>query len=291
MGMLQRVRGALRRIDTLLTRWADLSPDVSPPPAAPGFEDFFRGLSADAAAREYIQVHLPRLARTMMLVPTPTGVRRALELGAYMQMTPALKILCGYPELRAADLGQPGCSVRKAVALKDGEFTIDIDLFDVERDRFPYPDSHFSLVLCCELLEHLLSDPMHMFVEIRRILEPGGRLLLTTPNCASLTSLASLLEGRSNPQVYSRYEREKSGDRPHVREYTAREIEQLMTAAGFEIEHLSTERIAGRDEARWVRDLLIGNHLDYSLRGEQTYCLAVLNPAVAVDRYPEWLYA
>ncbi|HVP48992.1 MAG TPA: methyltransferase domain-containing protein [Bryobacteraceae bacterium] len=289
--MLQLLRGALRRIDTILTRWADPSPDVSPPPVAPAIEEFFRELAADAAAREYIQVHLPRLAQTMTLVPKPTGLRRALELGAYMQMTPALQMLCGYPEVRAADLGQLGRSVRKAVALKGGEFTIDIDLFDVERDRFPYPDAHFSLVLCCELLEHLLSDPIHMLLEIRRILEPGGRLLLTTPNCASLTSLASLLEGRSNPLVYSRYTREKTNDRPHVREYTAHEIEHLMSAAGFEIEHLSTERIAGRDEARWVRDLLIRNHFDYSLRGEQTYCLAVLNPALAVDRYPEWLYA
>jgi len=44
-----------------------------------------------------------------------------------------------------------------------------------------------------------MRDPMHMMIEIRRILEPGGTLLLTTPNCAGLTCLANLLDGRDNP--------------------------------------------------------------------------------------------
>jgi SAM-dependent methyltransferase len=226
----------------------------------------------------------------MTLVPQPCGARRVLELGAYLQMTPALTTLCGYPEVRAADLGPPGDAWRKTIALPNGEFTCDIDLFDAERDRFPYPDAHFSLVLCCEMAEHLLRDPMHMLLEIRRVLEPGGRLLLTTPNCASFTSVSYLLEGRANPQIYSRYSRANPDDRPHVREYTAFEVGELMTAAGFEVERLLTERIENGVNAAWVRDLLVRNHLDYSLRGEQTYCLAVMRPSLPVDRYPWWLY-
>jgi SAM-dependent methyltransferase len=294
IGAMQLFRGALRRIDFALAR-------RSAPPLQPGFspasddlakfQAFFRELPSDAAAREYIGVHLPRLARTMTLVPKPSGARRVLELGAYMQMTPALTTLCGYPEVRAADLGPLGETARKTIALRSEEFTCDIDLFDAERDRFPYPDAHFSLVLCCEMLEHLLRDPMHMLIEIRRVLEPGGRLLLTTPNCASLSSLLNVLDGRTNPLVYSRYARANPEDRPHVREYTAYEIEQLMLAAGFGVELLITDRIESRDRATWVQDLLIRNHLEYELRGEQTYCLAVVRTSLPVDRYPFWLYA
>jgi SAM-dependent methyltransferase len=237
-----------------------------------------------------MDVHLPRLVRTMTLVPKPAGVRRALELGSYMQMAPALHALCGYPEVCGADFGQLGRSVRKSVALAGGEFTCDIDVFDAERDRFPYPDAHFSLVLCCEMLEHLMRDPMHMMLEIRRILEPGGKLLLTTPNCAGLTCIANLLDGRDNAQVYSRYRRTKPDDPPHVREYTAYEIAELMSAAGFKTEQLFTERIEGRDQAAWVHELLERNQLDTSLRGEQTYCIATMSSDLPANRYPAWLY-
>ena len=42
-----------------------------------------------------------------------------------------------------------------------------------------------------------MRDPMHMMLEIRRILEPGGELLLTTPNCAGLhVGFANVLDGR-----------------------------------------------------------------------------------------------
>ena len=60
--------------------------------------------------------------------------------------------------------------------------TCEIDHFDAEKDRFPYPDGHFSTVLCCELIEHLFEDPMHLMSEVNRILKPGGHLVLTTPN-------------------------------------------------------------------------------------------------------------
>jgi len=53
---------------------------------------------------------------------------------------------------------------------------------------------------------------------------------------------------------------------------------------------LLTERIAGRDQAAWVHELLERNHLDTSLRGEQTYCIATVSPGLPVDRYPAWLY-
>lgn len=290
---LRLIRVAFHQIDVALTRWIAPLPN-NPSQADPAdlvrFQTFFQQLPSDAAAREYLNVHLARLARTITLVPKPAGAGRALELGSYMQMAPALHALCGYPEVCGADFGQLGRSVRKSVAPASEEFICDIDFFDAERDLFPYPDGHFSLVLCCEILEHLVRDPMHMMLEIRRILEPGGKLLLTTPNCAGLTCIAQLLDGRDNAQVYSRYSRAKPDHPPHVREYTAREIARLMRAAGFQIEQLLTERIEGRDRAAWVHELLERNHLDTSLRGEQTYCVATVSPDLPVNRYPAWLY-
>lgn len=46
---------------------------------------------------------------------------------------------------------------------------------------FPYPADSFDLVWCSEVIEHL-KDPLFTIREIRRVLKPDGKLLLTTPN-------------------------------------------------------------------------------------------------------------
>ena len=46
--------------------------------------------------------------------------------------------------------------------------------------RFPFNDSSFDSVLCNQVLEHVFN-PQQFLSEIRRILKPGGRILLTVP--------------------------------------------------------------------------------------------------------------
>ena len=42
------------------------------------------------------------------------------------------------------------------------------------------PDSHYDLILCISVLEHVL-DPVGALAEIRRLLKPGGLLAAQTP--------------------------------------------------------------------------------------------------------------
>lgn len=46
--------------------------------------------------------------------------------------------------------------------------------------RFPFGDGEFRSVLCNQVLEHVFT-PEAFLGEIRRVLQPGGRLLLTVP--------------------------------------------------------------------------------------------------------------
>lgn len=46
--------------------------------------------------------------------------------------------------------------------------------------RFPFGDGEFQSVLCNQVLEHVFQ-PEPFLREIRRVLKPGGRLLLTVP--------------------------------------------------------------------------------------------------------------
>ena len=46
--------------------------------------------------------------------------------------------------------------------------------------RIPFEDAHFDSVLCNQVLEHVFH-PDELLLEIRRILKPGGKLLITVP--------------------------------------------------------------------------------------------------------------
>ncbi|MBC8166950.1 MAG: glycosyltransferase, partial [Bryobacteraceae bacterium] len=110
----------------------------------------------DADAGKYIRTHMTRLMKTLELIPRGDADQRILEMGVYHQITPALKTKLGYGEVRGCYYGTAGQVVYKEIESSDGElFGCYVDLFDAERDRFPYADEHFNTVVCGELIEHL----------------------------------------------------------------------------------------------------------------------------------------
>jgi SAM-dependent methyltransferase len=246
----------------------------------------------DEDSRRYLEKHIPRLAQTLALVPPPGATGRVLELGCYMQLTPLLERLCGYREVRGAYYGKPGDVDRKTIRFPDGEFRCVIDHFDAERDSFPYPDEHFDLVMAGEIIEHMIFDPMHLLLEGRRVLAEGGRMLITTPNIASITSVAKVLSGEANPQIYALYKRPGGeAEIGHMREYTAAELAQTVKAAGFEVERLFTTFLEEYDSHVPLLEILKANGYSAENRGQQTWCLARKKSSLPIDRYPFFLYA
>jgi SAM-dependent methyltransferase len=243
----------------------------------------------DANAKAYLLKHVPRLARTLALIPQPQKNNRVLELGCYMQITPLLESLCGYQEVRGAYYGPLGRTDQKTM----GGFSCLVDHFDAERDRFPYPDGHFDTVVAAEIIEHLTYDPMHMLFESWRVLADGGFLLVTTPNVGSITSVAKTLDGHDNPQIYFLYTRPEPDTAPeigHVREYTMYELGEAVKAAGFELVQLFTTFIDEYASHLPLLKLLEENGYSTENRGEQSWCLAVKRAGLPVNRYPFFIY-
>ena len=193
MPLVAKLRWWLQQTDAKLSRMDHVSgPEVIPPRLR--YDEivaFVRSMDQpDEGARQYLEIHVPRIARTLGLVPKPQGSSRILEMGAYMQMTPALHCVLGYKEVRGAYFGPLGRTDEKSITIGGKEaFRCFVDLFDAEKDKYPYPDGHFETVLACEIFEHLLHDPMHMLLEMNRVLSNGGTLLLTTPNVCSFTAV------------------------------------------------------------------------------------------------------
>ena len=74
-------------------------------------------------------------------------------------------------------------------------------------ERLPFRAASFQLICCFQVLEHL-PDPERLLREARRVLVPGGHLILTTPN---------------RPAVFS-------GLNPHhAREYDEASLRALVT--------------------------------------------------------------
>ncbi|MGQ9632727.1 MAG: glycosyltransferase [Bryobacteraceae bacterium] len=262
--------------------------------AAPSAEDILKWTPPRQSSRTYLETHLDRLERILAITPTGRPQDRILEMGSYAQITPLLKTRLGYGEVRGCYFGPSGNKERREVVSEEGErFEFESDLFDASADRFPYPDGYFSTVLCCEVLEHLARDPMHMLAEINRVLREGGHLVLTTPNIASLRAVAAVLQGY-HPGLFPAYLRPElePGESRHHREYTPREIRRLLEDGGFEVTRLETGsyREKPRPELAWVSRLLERYGLPEELRGEAIYAVGRKRSPLR-HRYPDWLYS
>ena len=257
--------------------------------------EYILSWAPDQAAKGYIETHLTRFEKTLAITPPGGPADRILEMGSYLQITPALRTRLGYGEVRGCYYGPAGQVDQRSVRSIDGEqFQCTLELFDAEKDCFPYGDGYFSTVLCCELVEHLTEDPMHMMAEVNRILRPGGHLVLTTPNIGSMRAIAAILAGY-HPGFFPAYIRPRvEGEEPearHNREYTAREIVLLFHYAGFEMTLLETGpfRNEPKPEHEWVKHLLDRYEQPSDLRGDGIYAMGRKVGPVR-ERYPTWLY-
>ena len=100
----------------------------------------------------------------------------------------------------------------------------------------PLPPGSVDVVIMTELIEHLV-DPDAALAEARRVLVPGGHLLLSTPNLGAWFNRALLLMGLqpvfsevSTTGIYGRPGREVVG---HLRLFTRRALAEFLAAKGF----------------------------------------------------------
>jgi SAM-dependent methyltransferase len=106
----------------------------------------------------------------------------------------------------------------------------------------PFADASFDLVVCIEVLEHLLR-PDHAVQEIRRVLAPGGVFVATVPNIVFWRRRLDALLGRWHP-LGDEHSIEQPWRDPHVRFFTPPTFGAMIARCGFE-----DVRVGGHDGA------------------------------------------
>lgn len=92
-----------------------------------------------------------------------------------------------------------------------------------EAEKLPYPDDSFDLVTALDVVEHL-DDDVAGLGEMRRVLRPGGRVLLFVP---AFMFLWGVQDDVSN----------------HRRRYAMKELKQALDAAGLKVERATYANI------------------------------------------------
>lgn len=219
---------------------------------------------------------------------------RCLELGANPYFTTFLLKQFTSLELTLANYFGNGqedkifqqVSYRDFQSHEEKVINLESNHFNLEEEEFPFESDSFDVVLFCEIIEHLLMDPVKVILEIKRVLKQGGYLILTTPNVARLENVAKMVSGEN---IYDPY----SGYGPygrHNREYNKHELYKLLDYLGFEVESMFTADVHPNHYANLLEEsvLQLLNRRSPDL-GQYIFVKAI-NMKPAKDKKPSFLY-
>jgi SAM-dependent methyltransferase len=106
------------------------------------------------------------------------------------------------------------------------------EFIKIDSEQIPFPDKTFDSISCVEVIEHLdTSTTATIFSEFRRVLRPGGKLIVTTPNYASLWPVLEKIVNRLSGVSY---------EEQHISKFKRSDLELLLKGTGFWTSYVTT---------------------------------------------------
>jgi 2-polyprenyl-3-methyl-5-hydroxy-6-metoxy-1,4-benzoquinol methylase len=156
---------------------------------------------------------------------------RALEVGPGSGIY--LPVLCGlFADVSGVDIETAYLEHARPMLAKYPHLSLKVD--DVTDSRLPAHS--FDLILCTEVIEHI-PDSQRALSEMRRLLKPGGVLILSTPQRYSPLELAAKIAFLPGViQLVRLIYGEAILDSGHINLMTESEVTRQLGHAGFSIE-------------------------------------------------------
>lgn len=196
------------------------------------FEDFITHFGGHTDA-EYLRLHFTRFLATQKLAYEDWEWDAAdiLDIGAHWLHQSLLFALDGHRVI-AADFSnlfaEPDIL---EIASRHGIKLLAYEDLSCESVFDELPDDSIDVVLFSEILEHITFNPVGMWKAVYRVLRPGGRIVVTTPNFyrteninrAFFHLLRGMGSGISTADILK-----KKTHAPHWKEYSIKEIRQYF---------------------------------------------------------------
>lgn len=107
-------------------------------------------------------------------------------------------------------------------------------------EKLPYGDAEFDFVLAVEVMEHI-ADHEQFFREARRVLKPGGQLIVSTPNILSLKSrIRFLFSGFF--YSFNPIDRQRDDGLQHVASLTVDQYRYVAGRNGLTLETIACDK-------------------------------------------------
>lgn len=151
---------------------------------------------------------------------------------------------------------EKGCSWIAGIELSEESGRIAgerLDFFvlgNVEQMDLPFPSGSVDLVLCLDVLEHLV-DPWAAVRRLCVLLRPGGFLIASLPNICHRSAIIPLL-------FRDRWDYQPSGilDRTHLRFFTRKTSVELLEQNGFAVDMVMPVVPVARGSKTWFLNLI-----------------------------------
>ena len=147
----------------------------------------------------------------------------------------------------------------------------------------PFAENSFDVVVCKDILEHVLS-PLEILQEAARILKPDGKIIISVPNHFYFPMRLRLLLGRGilwRTTLCEHASRFHEWDYMHVRFFTYRGFREFLAAGGLLAEKFYWDfgTLAHyHDPERWFEPQLHKRKRGEALSARSRFALAVLRP-------------
>ncbi|MDA8742101.1 class I SAM-dependent methyltransferase [bacterium] len=112
---------------------------------------------------------------------------------------------------------------------KETKELLHLKVCDLHDASVPFEDNYFDVIVMSEVIEHLFFNPARCLMDLKRTLQPGGKLIITTPNVFRVANTVKMLTCKN---IFALPSKGPSG---HFKEYSLQDLEDFAYICNLKV--------------------------------------------------------